>query len=171
MVSANDACILLLHLCSIFQVVPFLPSAICFRWMVSVCVYFMLLVKLDWTWIIISPPKVEFLHIRDLDWRNRPVITHDALLRCCEWKKPQKPPEKTRGVQVQTFHELVSSMLVNVYLNILFSGRWQRFIQRSSSVSEDDLECGANAFPPPQCSLKKYAAGAKCLIWRWALSV
>lgn len=67
MVSANDACILLLHLCSIFQVVQFLPSAICFRWMVSVCVYFMLLVKLDWTWIIISPPKVEFLHIRDLD--------------------------------------------------------------------------------------------------------
>lgn len=81
-------------------------------------------------------------------------------------KNPKNPPEKTRGVQVQMFHELVSSMLGNVYLNILFSDRWQRFIQRSSGVSEDDLECGANAFPPPQCSLKKYAAGAKCLIWR-----
>lgn len=74
----------------------------------------------------ISLPKVECLHVRVwIEETDSPRCGYDALLRCYE--------SRTRGVQVQTFHFLVSSMLINVYLNILFSDRGQRFVQRSSS--------------------------------------
>lgn len=93
---------------------------------------------------------------------------HDALLRCYE--------SKTRGVQVQTFHDLVSSMLVNVYLNILFFVIHGSILYSEAAASHrTTLSVELMLFLPPPLPLpvfiKKYAAVAKCLIWRWALSV
>lgn len=51
----------------------------------------------------------------------------DALLRGYE--------SNARGVQVQTFHLLVSSMLINVYLNILFLNEGSGLYSEAAAVS------------------------------------
>lgn len=125
------------------RIVPFFfkPSMMCIRWAVSISKHATgEIYRVQWVfslnWNQFSLPKgwVSAREgVRSNETDSSPRRDTMRLLRWYEF-------ERTRGVQVQTFHFLVSSMLINVYLNVLCSDRGQRFVQRSSDrVLRDDV--------------------------------